>query len=467
LLRLSIQRRVEREAVEAEMASRKKRGAELKKPTQGGAPGEEEQSELRTVLESASRRLGSGGGHDVKRDMLALFEASIRVASKRQSKMTDIPHFYLPEKATFADLMKLKMEKLQRYESVKSFDIEGLSPVTPPTELDTYQIIDITRPSDTDPEKAISVAQILSRETDNYFAAVRPTPDPTAAGGFFVFSNIILPWFFGKCHQMSCSSRYAKIENMQVCRDSIYLLVEEILRLDDENCKHITGYMISLLEIGMFLFGEFPRMQGPVDLLQDNFDLDLIIHLTAEVLFDMRNWSYLSKTGFAFYLGMVETWLDVIGHKETFLAGWKKMTAAVTKFEKSGHKLDLLGANGYFSLRKLVGNRLHLLKFDEEYVKRLIIRKCRQHKGRMEALKEDTNQVQLKDHEGENKNGETVEPEIADDLAWKKAKKEYEYWLSLMVEDRDMLIKVLCELNVDLFDKDQSEGMSVLPWQMI
>ena len=75
----------------------------------------------------------------------------------------------------------------------------------------------------------------------------------------------------------------------------------------------------------------------------------------------------------------------------------------------------------------------------------------------MEALKEDTNQVQLKDHEGENKNGETVEPEIADDLAWKKAKKEYEYWLSLMVEDRDMLIKVLCELNVDLFDKDQSE----------
>lgn len=88
LLEMVHRRRVEREKVEAEMASSKKRGAELKKPTQGGAPSEEEQNELRTVLESASHRLGSGGGHDVKRNMLALFEASIRVVSHRQSRMT-------------------------------------------------------------------------------------------------------------------------------------------------------------------------------------------------------------------------------------------------------------------------------------------------------------------------------------------------------------------------------------------
>jgi len=352
--------------------------------------------------------------------------------------------------------MKLKLEKLKRYGSVKSFDIEGLSPVTPPTELDTYQIIDITRPSDTDPEKEVSVAQILSRETENYFCGVRPTPaDPTAAGGFFVFSNIVLPWFFGECYRMSCSSRYKTIESIEICVDSIKSLVEEILSLTVHNCKHISTYTITLFEIGM---------QGPVDLLQTNFDLGLIISLTNEVLFDMRNWSYFSKTGFAFYLAMLEVALGVIGHNETFLKGWKLMTAAVTKSNRKGCKLDLLGAHGFFCLRKLVGNRLHLLKFDEDYVKRLIIRKLRKHTGRMEALNE-ANQVQSVDHEGNSESSkdhevenqsEEVEPEISEEQARKEAKKEFDFWLSLMVDDRDKIIKVLCEVDVDLPDKDQS-----------
>ncbi|XP_048559801.1 uncharacterized protein LOC125540257 isoform X1 [Triticum urartu] len=44
-----------------------------------------------------------------------------------------------------------------------------------------------------------------------------------------------------------------------------------------------------------------------------------------------------------------------------------------------------------------------------------------------------------------------------------KRLRKNEYWLSLMVEDRDMLIKVLCELNVDPSDKDQSEGLKCAP----
>jgi hypothetical protein len=100
----------------------------------------------------------------------------------------------------------------------------------------------------------------------------------------------------------------------------------------------------------------------------------------------MRNWSYLSKVIFAFYLAIVEMSLDVSSRKDTYLKARKLMACAVHKFRKKGIALDLIGNHGFFTLRALAGRCLHLLKFDEGYVKKLIMRKNREHVGEIREI---------------------------------------------------------------------------------
>lgn len=372
----------------------------------------------------------------------------------------DIPRFSIPENATFEDLVRLKEQRLERFDIVKSFDIESLAVVTPPTNLETFQIIDVTRPSDTDPNKVVSVAQFLFSETNNYFLGARPTPpDPTAKHGFFVFSNVILPGYFGTVHHMSCSSRYSMIDSVKVSITCLPDLVKQILLLTIQNCKHISPYMVELLEVGMFLFGEFDRMQPPVDFLSNNFTY-LLIFISAEVLVYVRNWSYLSKAAFAFYLGLLEISLDVVGHEDTYLRGRKQMASAVRKFAKLGCRLELRGEDGFFSLKKLVGSCLQLLKFDEEYIKRLIIRKNRKHRGSMEEIKGLVS-VQQHSNDGSCEADAKAEAEAEqlskEELAKeeKEAEKECKHWVRLLLHDKMELIEALSQVNMDQDDNDQ------------
>lgn len=358
--------------------------------------------ELQSKMVHGKKSKG-GGDTETREENLALLAAGKRASQehKKQTKIAHLPRFELSVTATSEELVQFLEERSTRYEALKSFDIRGRAVVTPPTNIVTYHIVDITLPSEDHPDKSKSILQLLARETDNYIIGFRGTPEiPSADGGFFLYSDIIFPEHFGSSHKLPCDSKYSHHkECIQIFDNILTSMVKSLVGVNADNFNDITDGTRKMMQTSMLIFGECQRMKAPLDFVTTNYTSNLPTKLSRDVIVYMDNWSCLSKASFAFYLGVLEVEMDLSGGKETLHRGRKKVAAAVKKFAQRQCILDLKGDDGCLSLTKLAPNCVRLLKYDEIDIKMLIMRKDRQYRAPFTHIKHTRNDEKRSENE--------------------------------------------------------------------
>lgn len=227
------------------------------------------------------------GGKFAARDKFALSVASMRGEhyKRKRKEISNLKKYRLEKDADATALKKLQEDRWYEFWKARSVEVVKGSVATPPMSANFYHMIEIM-------ENEVSVLQLLFELHDGYYVGFRPTPpDPYAKGGFYIFSNVKLPDFFGASFKIDRSSDYQATHQVMIGLNFLGTMTDE---LSSVNPKSVNGVSGGIMETPMIVFGEGIRMREFEDFIAENYEGDLV-QLAGRLSIFYGNWSCLSK----------------------------------------------------------------------------------------------------------------------------------------------------------------------------
>ncbi|KAM3370826.1 hypothetical protein ACQJBY_018267 [Aegilops geniculata] len=272
------------------------------------------------------------GGRFKARDNFALAIASMRGKhyKVKRSSISSLPKYRLDKDCDASAFKAFQESRYHDFWKVRSLEVVRGSVATPPDTEELYHMVEIM-------EGKVSLLQLLFQLYNAYYIGFRPTPpDPNAKGGFYTFSKVVLPDYFGACHKIGRAVDYKASRNVMVGGNSIGIMTTELSAVTPKSVKGVAG---DIMETPMIVFGEGIRFCDFQDFIAANIEEGGMVPLTAWLCVLYGNWSCLSKLSFELRLAIWEVVLQCHGRQATMRRVWKLLRRVLMKFEKLGHPL--------------------------------------------------------------------------------------------------------------------------------
>lgn len=247
--------------------------------------------------------------------------------------------------------------------------------VTPPMTTSTFNMVELMDSTKNPPE---SMVQLIFPDNSFYFELFRATPpgDRYGEGGFLRFNKVKtkFPKYFGSIHPLlHYSEKYDSVEAISIFKGVIRVMAEKLQTFNSKSARTFDKNLVVFTQTPFFLFGECQRFLEAEEFTVENLDSMFPVFLTVRHENFIHIWSRLSKLGFAFIVAILEFDKNIHNRRFSFEEAVKLLREILKDYEGK-LELNFRADDGHFSLRRILGHYLKLLKFEQEYVIKMIMR---------------------------------------------------------------------------------------------
>ncbi|KAM3390447.1 hypothetical protein ACQJBY_012193 [Aegilops geniculata] len=340
-------------------------------------PREKEELDEVTIEEEVGRRMRKAEGRRPRpsRHDLALTDACLRaiIMKDQQTSLATIKIFQLSVDCTAQEFSAFLDLRRGYCRHVSAYQFMNRVAVTPPMITSTFNMVELMDSTKNPPE---SMVQLIFPDNSFYFELFRATPpgDRYGEGGFLRFNKVKtkFPQVFWKNSSTAILLREIWFSGGYL-KGVIRMMAEKLQTFNTKSERTLDEDLVVFTQTPFFLFGECQRFSEAEEFTVENFDSPFPVFLTVRHDNFIHIWSRLSKLGFAFIVAILEFDKNIHNRRFSFEEAVKLLQEILEDYDGK-LELNFRGDDGHFSLRRILGHYLKLLKFEQEYVIKMIMR---------------------------------------------------------------------------------------------